>query len=220
MRCVPLDERVVWNHEIHHHPQGTERVKALLAALQLRRLKTDSAPDTKVPLVALPTRTERTHRVALRPAEQCLYDETFAKTDPCSAQENVLRRLLQLRLLCCHPALLRSTTTAQKQTTTDPLAELSSQLGGLSLEGNLTDSTYRSTKDTAMLDCLRTLTPKDKVVVLSQFTSYLDILQYHLRTEGVQFLRLDGQTPVSERHGLVKRFNSDSTVTVLLLSIR
>ncbi|CAM6092312.1 unnamed protein product [Calypogeia fissa] len=59
---------------------------------------------------------------------------------------------------------------------------------------------------------------KDKMVVVSNFTQTLDIIQIMCEGQGWRWLRLDGATNVSERQALVDRFNangSDSTVFLL-----
>jgi DNA repair and recombination protein RAD54B len=50
----------------------------------------------------------------------------------------------------------------------------------------------------------------DKVVLVSNYTSTLDILGQLLTANGLQFLRLDGSTPAPKRQGLVDRFNHSS----------
>lgn len=50
----------------------------------------------------------------------------------------------------------------------------------------------------------------DKLVIVSNFTSTLDIIATLLEGMGLPFLRLDGSTPASERQPLVNRFNKSS----------
>jgi len=60
----------------------------------------------------------------------------------------------------------------------------------------------------------------DRVLIFSQFTMLLDILQKYLKIRGHKFLRLDGQTPVQERQVLIEKFNKDATVFVFILSTK
>ncbi|VDL80704.1 unnamed protein product [Nippostrongylus brasiliensis] len=60
----------------------------------------------------------------------------------------------------------------------------------------------------------------DKVLIFSQFTSMLDILEVYLRIRGYSFKRLDGATPVMERQEMINEFNNDPEISVFLLSTR
>ncbi|UFS72874.1 DEAD/DEAH box helicase [Geomonas sp. RF6] len=58
------------------------------------------------------------------------------------------------------------------------------------------------------------------VLVFSQFTSFLDIVQDALTAHGTRFSRLDGSTPVSRRKALVEGFQESSEPSVFLLSLK
>jgi len=60
----------------------------------------------------------------------------------------------------------------------------------------------------------------DRVLIFSQFTMLLDILQRYLKIRGYRFLRLDGQTPVQERQELIDQFNKDEEIFIFILSTR
>ncbi|KAG9246250.1 SNF2 family N-terminal domain-containing protein [Calycina marina] len=51
---------------------------------------------------------------------------------------------------------------------------------------------------------------REKIVVVSNYTSTLDILGQHLSTLDLPFLRLDGSTPAAKRQDLVDTFNRTS----------
>ena len=53
---------------------------------------------------------------------------------------------------------------------------------------------------------LRSLT-QEKIVLVSNYTSTLDLLQQYLTAQGLTYLRLDGSTPSSKRQDLVDSFN-------------
>eukprot|EP00794_Sanderia_malayensis_P000180 gene180-793_t len=64
---------------------------------------------------------------------------------------------------------------------------------------------------------------KDKgsrVLLFSQFTSMLDIIEIYMKHLHYKFLRLDGQTPVSERLSLIDKYNNDDNIFVFLLSTK
>ncbi|KAF8357481.1 hypothetical protein PRIPAC_92476, partial [Pristionchus pacificus] len=60
----------------------------------------------------------------------------------------------------------------------------------------------------------------DKVLIFSQFTSMLDILEVYLRLRGYTFSRLDGTTPVLDRLEMINAYNEDPGQFVFLLSTR
>ncbi|CAD6218365.1 GSCOCG00011442001-RA-CDS [Cotesia congregata] len=72
------------------------------------------------------------------------------------------------------------------------------------------------------LDELLPVMKKDghRVLIFSQFTMLLDILEEYLTIRCHKFLRLDGQTPVPERQALIDEYTEDSSIFVFLLSTR
>ena len=60
----------------------------------------------------------------------------------------------------------------------------------------------------------------ERVLIFSQFTMLLDILQRFLKIRGHKFLRLDGQTPVQERQELIDEFNNDPSIFIFILSTK
>ena len=65
-------------------------------------------------------------------------------------------------------------------------------------------------------------TTSEKVVLVSNYTSTLDVLANLLASLSLPFLRLDGSTPASKRQGLVEDFNRStaSTCFAFLLSAK
>ncbi|XP_050233691.1 protein CHROMATIN REMODELING 19 [Mercurialis annua] len=59
-----------------------------------------------------------------------------------------------------------------------------------------------------------------KVLIFSQWTSMLDILEWTLDVIGLTYKRLDGSTPVAERQTIVDAFNNDISIFACLLSTR
>lgn len=58
------------------------------------------------------------------------------------------------------------------------------------------------------------------MLIFSQFTSMLDILEVYMRIRQYSFRRLDGSTPVMDRQEMINDFNSSTEVSVFLLSTR
>lgn len=60
----------------------------------------------------------------------------------------------------------------------------------------------------------------DRVLMFSQFTMVMDIMEQYLRVRGHKYLRLDGSTPVQERQQLIDQFNRDDSIFLFILSTK
>ena len=60
----------------------------------------------------------------------------------------------------------------------------------------------------------------DRVLIFSQFTMMMDVMEKFLKIRGHRYLRLDGQTPVQERQYLIDEFNNDPEIFIFILSTR
>jgi len=60
----------------------------------------------------------------------------------------------------------------------------------------------------------------DRVLIFSQFTMLLDVMERYMKIRGHKFLRLDGQTPVQERQALIDKFNREKDIFIFILSTR
>lgn len=58
----------------------------------------------------------------------------------------------------------------------------------------------------------------DRILLFSQFTQMLEILEVVLDTMGIKYLKLTGQTNVTERQGMVDQFTNDPDITVFCTS--
>ncbi|KAG9322344.1 hypothetical protein KVV02_001326 [Mortierella alpina] len=61
---------------------------------------------------------------------------------------------------------------------------------------------------------------QSRILIFSQFTMVLDILESILKTMDFKYLRLDGQTKVEERQSLIDSFNDDESHKIFLLSTK
>lgn len=59
-----------------------------------------------------------------------------------------------------------------------------------------------------------------RVLLFTQMTKMLDILEAFLNYHGYRYLRLDGTTKVEQRQFLMDRFNADKRIFVFILSTR
>ena len=60
----------------------------------------------------------------------------------------------------------------------------------------------------------------DRVLVFSQFTTMMDILESVLETLGIKFMRLDGSTSMQIRQDMIDKFTQDESIPVFMLSTR
>ncbi|XP_077382369.1 DNA repair and recombination protein RAD54B isoform X2 [Festucalex cinctus] len=125
-----------------------------------------------------------------------------------------------LKKLCNHPGLLHATVMDKKSD-----SEESSLYAGLAQffpENYSSDSFNPDTsgKLLVLLDLLKTirqLSPSDRVVIVSNYTRTLDMLQKLCVHMTYTFCRLDGQTPTNQRQRLVDSFNSPYSPSFLFL---
>ncbi|KAK7491198.1 hypothetical protein BaRGS_00017469 [Batillaria attramentaria] len=128
-----------------------------------------------------------------------------------------LLAIAALKQVCNHPALLSNKVHAAASRDADGDVDCGDPLfsGLVSLypkEGTTTTvTTEDSGKLVALAGILRNIfctSPKEKVVLVSNHTKTLDLLQQFCKDSEYSWLRLDGQTPTSQRQALVTRFNS------------
>uniref|UniRef100_A0A2P2KRH0 ATP binding protein n=1 Tax=Rhizophora mucronata TaxID=61149 RepID=A0A2P2KRH0_RHIMU len=61
---------------------------------------------------------------------------------------------------------------------------------------------------------------RHRVLIFSQWTSMLDLLEWMLDIIGLTYRRLDGSTQVTDRQTIVDAFNNDASIFACLLSTR
>ena len=59
-----------------------------------------------------------------------------------------------------------------------------------------------------------------KLLIFSNYTRVLDVLESYLKSKGASFLRLDGSTSSNLRLGMCDQFNSDSSIFCFLISTK
>jgi SNF2 family DNA or RNA helicase len=173
---------------------GREVLARALRPVILRRTKEQVATD-------LPARTEQTLSVELPPAQRKFYDgllESYRRSvldrvdrDGVSkSRMHILEALLRLRQAACHPAL------ADPRRREAPSAKLDALLPAID----------------------EVIAQGHKVLVFSQFTSFLDLVRARLDAAGTVFEYLDGRT--RNRQARVDRFQDDADCRVFLISLK
>ncbi|KAM1373317.1 hypothetical protein ACFX2I_024033 [Malus domestica] len=122
---------------------------------------------------------------------------------------------------CSKPVTVDFTTTpgpANQTKTTIKGFRSSSILNRIKLENFQT-----STKIEALREEIRSMVEKDgsaKGIVFSQFTSFLDIINYSLQKSGVNCVQLVGSMTMSARDNAIKRFTEDPDCRIFLMSLK
>ncbi|MGH6647331.1 DEAD/DEAH box helicase [Aquabacterium sp.] len=181
---------------------GGESLRAELLAKRvrpfiLRRRKQDVATE-------LPPKTEVIKRLQLQGRQRDLYESVRLAADEqvrrvmqrkgfAGAQITILDALLKLRQVCCDPYLVKGEQTPR-------------------------------TMERAKLELLRDMLPElvdegRRVLVFSQFTEMLGLIEEALDELQLPWLALTGQTPPSQRGEVVARFQNKE-VPILLVSLK
>ncbi len=192
-----LGTNPVFKRHVSGSASADEEERQLLArAIRpfiLRRTKSQVVQD-------LPEKSEQTFHCDMEPAQRKIYEELRAHYRTAllrkeTAELNrskieVLEALLRLRQAACHPGLIDPTKTGDASAKLDMLLP---QLAEVVEEGH-------------------------KVLVFSQFTSFLAIVRDRLEQEGLTYEYLDGRT--RNRAERVEHFQNDPSVGVFLISLK
>ncbi|KAH7360721.1 SNF2 family N-terminal domain-containing protein [Rhexocercosporidium sp. MPI-PUGE-AT-0058] len=134
------------------------------------------------------------------------------------ANEASLQLITILKKVCNAPRLLKS----KDDEPTSPV--VTALLNVIPAEIMQKSNVNASAKFRVLDKLLRGIsrTTKEKVVIVSNYTSTLDLIGEHLASMSLTFLRLDGKTPQKQRQGLVDKFNKTdaSTNFAFLLSAK
>ncbi|WP_195539898.1 DEAD/DEAH box helicase [Eubacterium maltosivorans] len=171
-----------------------ERLNKLVSPFILRRLKNEVLKE-------LPEKTETTMYASMDGEQKKLYLANLAKSREDLACELdggdferrkliILAMLTRLRQICCDPSLVYE------------------------------DYTDKSAKLELCLEILETsLASGHKVLLFSQFTSMLEIIEKELIKREIGFYKITGRTKAQERLRQVNAFNEDDT-PVFLISLK
>jgi len=171
------------------------RLSRRIAPYLLRRRKQDVLKDLpeKIEQVLEVELTEEQKNVytRLQEAARSQIDQLTDQGQAGAARMRVLTALLRLRQACCDLRLLGAPGED---------AKTSAKIGALrELLEEAVDGGHR-------------------VLVFSQFTSMLDLIERALADDGIAFCRLDGST--KDRAAVVEKFQNDATIPVFLISLK
>ena len=169
----------------------TEKLKKMTSPFILRRCKGDVLKD-------LPAKLEEVRYARVSGEQQKIYDVQVLRMKNMlsgmgTAGEDKIRifaELTRIRQICCDPSLL------------------------------LEDYHGESAKREACLELIRSaIDGGHRMLVFSQFTSMLALLQEDLKKEQIPFYVITGSTPKQQRLSLVHAFN-EGDVPVFLISLK
>ncbi|NWU88770.1 RA54B protein, partial [Upupa epops] len=132
-----------------------------------------------------------------------------------------------LKKLCNHPCLLFRAIKEKSSVAVFDNSDESSLYEGLIdvFPRDYTSDTFSETDSgklkvlVKLLAAIHELNSSERVVLVSNYTQTLNILQETCKRYGYSYTRLDGQTPVSQRQQIVDAFNSKfSPAFIFLLS--
>jgi DNA repair and recombination protein RAD54B len=130
--------------------------------------------------------------------------------------EASLQLITVLKKVCNSPTLLARNDEKIKPANNNVATLLDSIPSSLFHSSHLAASSKMRVLDQMMRDLAANTT--EKVVLVSNYTSTLDMLGSHLAGLELPFLRLDGSTPTNRRQDLVDTFNkTDSSTTFAFL---
>uniref|UniRef100_A0A669BB30 Transcription termination factor 2 n=1 Tax=Oreochromis niloticus TaxID=8128 RepID=A0A669BB30_ORENI len=151
-----------------------------------------------------------------------------------SSTVHILSLLLRLRQCCCHLSLLKKTLDSSELQGDGIVLSLEEQLNALSLSSSpspsgpdpkdtvalngtrfpsrLFEGTSKSTKISAIISELKAIRENSndhKSVIVSQWTSMLQIVAVHLQLMGLTYSVIDGTVNPKRRMDLVEEFNTN-----------
>ena len=175
---------------------AVRRLRCKIQPFMLRRLKSAVAADlpprlTRVATCVMGARQAELYRKLVEESRESLAAIVEEKGFNAS-RLTVLKTLMRLRQLCCHPALLKQADEGEEAPSAK--LELFFELLDEAMDGG------------------------ERVLVFSQFVQMLHILRRELEAREIRYAYLDGST--RNRQEEVDRFQGDSACPVFLISLK
>ena len=171
---------------------ATSRLKSMVSPFILRRLKADVLKD-------LPAKLEEVRYAYLDDVQRKVYDAQVVKIRKLIGQMGrdgkdrmkVLAELTRIRQICCDPSLLFSDYDGESAK-----RELCMELIKNALDGG------------------------HRVLLFSQFTSMLELLEEDLKKRKIEYYKITGSTPKEERLREAHLFNETAERDLFLVSLK
>ncbi|KAM7017814.1 SWI/SNF-related matrix-associated actin-dependent regulator of chromatin subfamily A containing DEAD/H box 1A [Tautogolabrus adspersus] len=219
------------------------QAKLIMKPFILRRVKSEV-------LKQLPKKEEKVEFCSMSEKQKVLYQTLLKtlKGSTNGEKRELCNVMMQLRKMANHPLLHRQYYTTEKLKAMSKLMlkepthfdaepaliqedmevmsdfelhNLCKQYSSISSYRLENDLLLDSGKFHHLTELLTSLKNKgDRVVLFSQFTMMLDIVEVLLKHLTHRYVRLDGSTPIADRIVLIDEFNTDPDIFVFLLSTR
>ncbi len=194
-----LGERRQFQAEVLRSQMGTQyldRIRKKIKPFLLRRKKDQVALE-------LPPKLEQTVFVEMTDPQRDIYERWLRNTKQgllkkvsldgtASHRMEILEAILRLRQLCAHPWLVE-----ERQGEAEALS---------------------AKYDRVLSDLAEGVDEQRKILVYSQFTTMLRLLEAGIRQRGWNYVYLDGST--KNREETVRRFQEDPQVSIFLISLK
>ena len=197
-----LSSQDVFNKKYRHpiEKQGDNQLRQKLVnrikPFMLRRLKVDVAkelpPKTTIEVNIDMNEAQSKLYEAVRVAMQSSIQDIIAKQGFKRSQILILDALLKLRQVCCHPSLLKLEKISSSKANSAKLEQLLDMVTEMVEEGR-------------------------KILIFSQFTTMLTLIEDNLNKQKIDFVKLTGQT--KKREEAINAFQSGQ-VPVFLISLK
>lgn len=172
-----------------------EQLKKMIEPFILRRIKKEvltELPDKTVSVLynEMQEEQQKVYLSYLARAKKEVADEIMINGFE-NSQIKILALLMRLRQICCHPNLF------------------------------LQDYNGESSKLNQCIELITdTVESGHKILLFSGYTSMFEKIEKELKTKKISYLKLTGQTKVSDRIELVDKFNDDPEIKVFLISLK
>lgn len=187
--------------------QVVGKLHAILRPFLLRRMKTDVEHmlPRKKEIILYATLTEHQKSFQTHLVNKTLEAHLTDKATPGQGIRKKLNNLMiQLRKNCNHPDLLES--AFDDSYFYPPVEQIVEQCGKFRLLDRLLTQLFAR---------------KHKVLVFSQWTRIMDIMEYYFTEKGFEVCRIDGSVKLEQRRSQIDAFNDvDSKYRIFLLSTR
>ena len=180
--------------------KGAEQSRELdrmVKTIMLRRLQKDTLKKILPPRHDFLLFCRPTKQQCSKYLEVTRQQGTISTISGSGASTDALTALMALRKLCAHPSLLRTSS------------DHPSNSGRMSAGVDISDSGKMMVLE-SLLSEIRENAPDEKVVIVSNFTSTLSLIEDSILKKSPQnypFLRLDGSVDAKSRQNIVDTFN-------------
>lgn len=178
------------------------RLHQVLRPFLLRRVKKEVESE-------IPNKVEHVIKIELSAWQKIVYnqikDNGVLSRDPSTGKigtKALMNLMMQLRKICNHPYLF---------------------LDPNEYNTHLDDNIYRVSGKFELLDRIipKLIQTRHRILIFSQMTQLMDIMQLYFQFRGFRYLRLDGNTKADERGERMAMFNKEhSEYDIFLLSTR